>query len=270
MRSIFKGVITFGLVTIPVKLFSATEDHDLHASQVHAQDGGKIRYRRVCEACDGTVEMSDIAKMYETENGVAILTEDDLSTLPSSTDRQIEVLEFVEAGSIDPLMLDKPYYLSIDGKAAAKSYALLARTLSHADRVAIVRFAMRGRTNLAALQVVGKGEVLALHTLRWPDEVREPDFPELHNPPQISDAEIKMAEQLVASMAVEFNPDRYKDNYQEELRELVAARAMETSDDGTEEVSDLLAKLEQSAAALAPKPKRGRKAKVSMLAGAAS
>lgn len=272
MRAIFKASISFGLVNVPVKLYSAVEDHDIKAHQVHEHDGGQIRYKRVCEACSEAVESRDIAKQYATnEGGTVILTEDDLSTLHEGDNREVSVLEFVPAASINPLALDKSYLLEPDG--AVKAYALLTQVLASTDQVAIVRFSMRGKTHLAALRVVGKGNVMAVQTIKWSDEIREPDFPVLSKPVEVSDAELKVAGQLVGSMSKEvFNPDAYRDTYQDELRELIEAKAAEVSDDkdGTEEVSDLLAKLEKSAAALAPKAKRGRKPKVSMLAGATS
>lgn len=267
MRAIFKASIAFGLVNVPVKLYSATEEHDIKSHQVHEHDGGKIRYIRTCEACHTPVAAGDIAKQYQTEEGgTVILTEDDLATLHEDDNREVSVLEFVPASAINPLMLDKSYFLEPDG--AGKAYALLARTIGSTDRVAIVRFTMRSKTHLAALRVVGKRNVLAIQTLRWADELREPDFPTI-KPVEVSEAEVKAAGAIIDSMVGEtFNPDKYRDTYQDELRELIAAKAVETVDsgDGTEEVSELLAKLEAS---VAPK-KRGRKPKVSMLAGAAS
>lgn len=264
MRAIFKASISFGLVNVPVKLYSATEDHDITAHQVHTTDGGRIRYARVCEGCNNPVQSADIAKQYETDDGgTVVLTEDDLATLHEGDNREVTVLEFVPAGSINPLSLDRAYYLEPDG--AVKAYTLLTKTLASTEQVAIVRFSMRSKTHLAALRVVGKGDVLAIQTIRWADEVREPDFPVLSKPVEVSDAELQVAAQLVGSMAKEaFNPDSHQDVYREELRELIASKAVDAGD-GTEEVSDLLAKLEASAAAV--KPKRGRK---KVLAGVAS
>ena len=267
MRAIFKASISFGLVNVPVKLYSAIEEHDIKAHQVHAHDGGQIGYQRVCKTCQKAVESRDIVKQYQTdEGGTVTLSEDDLAGIGEANNREISVLEFVPASELDPLMFDKAYYLEPDG--AGKAYALLTQALGQTDRVAIVRFTMRSKTHLAALRVVGKGDVLAVQTLHWSDEIREPDFPSI-KPVEVSDAEMKVAGQLIESMAGErFVADKYRDTYQEELRELIADKAVETSEDGAEEVSDLLAKLTESAAALQPKPKRrGRKPKV--LAGVA-
>jgi DNA end-binding protein Ku len=254
MRAVHTGSISWGLVNIPIKMYSATEDHDIKAHQVHETDGGKIRYKRVCECCDQTVETRDIAKAYDTDEGTKILTEDDLATIGETKNREIEVLEFVPATEIDPMMLDKPYFANHDG--AAKAYTLLTKALNQSGRVAIVRLTMRSKTNLAVLRVVGKGDVLAIHTLRWADELREPDFPTTSV--DISDTELTMASQLVESMNAEtFNPDRYRDQYQSELRELLDSKtATDIGETVPGDVADLIAKL---SASVAPKPKRGRK-----------
>jgi DNA end-binding protein Ku len=258
MRSIWKGSISFGLVNVPVKVYSATEDHDIKFHQVHAKDNGRIRYKRVCEVCGEVVEYREIARAYESEDGqMVVITDDDIATLPEERSREIEVLEFVPAADLDPMMFDRSYFLEPDGKSS-KSYALLAKTLAETDRVAIVHFALRNKTRLAALRVkdFSKREVMVVHTLLWPDEIRDPDFPVLDKKVEIKPAELKMAGQVVESMADEFNPDRYHDTYQDQLRELVEAKleggeAFTAEEqpaelDETEDVSDLLAKLEAS------------------------
>lgn len=258
MRSIWKGSLAFGLVNVPVKVYSATEDHDVKFHQVHAKDNGRIRYKRVCEVCGEVVEYRDIAKAYESDNGqTVIITDDDLATLPEERSREIEVLEFVPASDVDPLMYDRSYYLEPDSKST-KSYVLLAKTLAETDRVAIVHFALRNKTRLAALRVkdFSKRDVMVIHTLLWPDEIRDPDFPVLDKEVEIKPAELKMAGQVVESMADDFNPDRYHDSYQQQLHELIEAKleggeAFTTEEepaelDATEDVSDLLARLEAS------------------------
>ena len=226
MRSIWKGSISFGLVNVPVKVYSATEDHDIKFHQVHAKDNGRIRYKRVCEVCGEVVEYRDIARAYESDDGqMVVITDDDIATLPEERSREIEVLEFVPASELDPMMYDRSYFLEPDGKST-KSYVLLAKTLAETDRVAIVHFALRNKTRLAALRVkdFSKREVMVIHTLLWPDEIRDPDFPVLDKKVEIKPAELKMAGQVVESMADEFNPDRYHDDYQEQLHELVQAK----------------------------------------------
>ena len=220
MRSIWKGSISFGLVNVPVKVYSATEDHDLKFHQVHAKDNGRIRYKRVCEVCGEVVEYRDIARAFESDDGhMVVITDEDISTLPEERSREIEVLEFVPASEIDPLMYDRSYYLEPDGKSS-KSYVLLAKTLAETDRVAIVHFALRNKTRLAALRVkdFSKRDVMVIQTLLWPDEVRDPDFPVLDKEVEIKPAELKMAGQVVESMTDDFHPERYEDTYQEQLR----------------------------------------------------
>ena len=258
MRSIWKGSIAFGLVNVPVKVYSATEDHDIKFHQVHAKDNGRIRYKRVCEVCGEVVEYRDIARAYDSDDGqTVIITDDDIASLPEERSREIDVLEFVPAGDIDPMMYDKSYFLEPDGKSS-KSYVLLAKTLMESDRVAIVNFALRNKTRLAALRVkdFSKRDVMMVHTLLWPDEIRDPDFPVLDKEVEVKPAELKMASQVVDSMTDDFNPDRYHDDYQEHLHELIQAKleggeAFTTEEDPqeldeTEDVSDLLAKLEAS------------------------
>ena len=258
MRSIWKGSIAFGLVNVPVKVYSATEDHDIRFHQVHAKDNGRIRYKRVCEVCGEVVEYRDIARAYDSDDGqTVIITDDDIASLPEERSREIDVLEFVPASDIDPMMYDKSYFLEPDGKSS-KSYVLLAKTLMESDRVAIVNFALRNKTRLAALRVkdFSKRDVMMVHTLLWPDEIRDPDFPVLDKEVEVKPAELKMASQVVDSMTDDFNPDRYHDDYQEHLHELIQAKleggeAFTTEEepqelDETEDVSDLLAKLEAS------------------------
>jgi DNA end-binding protein Ku len=258
MRSIWKGSVAFGLVNVPVKVYSATEDHDLKFHQVHGADNGRIRYQRVCEECGESVEYRDIAKANEGDGGqTVIITDEDIASLPEERSHEIEVLEFVAAGDLDPIMFDKSYYLEPDGKST-KSYVLLAKALSETDRVAIVHFALRSKTRLAALRVknFSKRNVMVIHTLLWPDEIRDPAFPSLDTDVEVRPAELKMAGQVVESMTDDFHPEQYTDTYQEQLQELVDAKlaggqAFATEDkpariDESDDVSDLLAKLEAS------------------------
>jgi DNA end-binding protein Ku len=258
MRSIWKGSVAFGLVNVPVKVYSATEDHDIKFHQVHAKDNGRIRYKRVCEICGEVVEYRDIARSYESEDGrTVVITDEDIATLPEERSREIDVLEFVPADQLDPLMYDKSYFLEPDSKSS-KSYVLLAETLAKTDRVAIVHFSLRNKTRLAALRVkdFGKREVMIVHTLLWPDEIRDPDFSVLDQKVEIKPAELKMAGQVVESMTEDFHPEKFTDTYREEMLQLVQAKIeggeaftpeeQPAELDEPEDVSDLLAKLEAS------------------------
>lgn len=258
MRAIWKGSIAFGLVNVPVKVYSATEDHDVTFHQVHAKDDGRLHYRRVCEVCGETVEFADIARAYQADDGrMVVVTDDDIASLPVERDHEIEVLEFVPAAELDPLLFDRSYFLE-PAATSTKSYVLLARTLAETDRVAIVHFALRNKTQLAALRVkeFGRRQVMVVHTLLWPDEIRDPDFAVLDAEVELKPAELTMAGQVVASMTDDFDPHRYHDTYTEQLRELVDAKldggeAFTAADrpadlDATGDVSDLLAKLAAS------------------------
>lgn len=221
MRSIWKGSISFGLVNVPVRVYSATESHDVSLHQVHADDGGRIRYQRRCEICGEVVAYEDIAKAYDDGENTVVLTPDDFATLPAETAKEIEVVEFVPAKQIDPIRLDKAYFLEPD-KTAIKPYTLLRRALEDTDRSAVVRFALRQKTRLAVLRV--RDKTLLLQTMLWDDEIRAAEFDVLDQVPRISAKERDMAAQLVDSLAADFDPSQFTDDYQEQLRTLVEAK----------------------------------------------
>ncbi len=255
MRSIWKGAISFGLVSVPVKVYSATESHDVSLHQVHNKDGGRIRYQRKCEVCGEVVEYSDIDKAFDNGEQTVVLTEKDLASLPAERNHEIEVVEFVPAEQIDLLRLDRSYYLEPDEKTL-KQYTLLRRALEDSDRTAVVRFALRQKTRLAALRV--RGDVLLLQTLLWDDEVRKPAFDVLKTAPRITQKERDMAAQLVDSLAGDFDSSAFTDEYPEQLRTLVEAKleqgdALDTgatfgqTEDGDEaDVVDLMEALKRS------------------------
>jgi DNA end-binding protein Ku len=223
MRSIWKGAVSFGLVSIGVKLYSATEDHDIRFNQVHAADGGRIRYKRVCSIDGEEVEYADIAKGYELPDGnVVILTDEDFDELPLSSRREIEVVEFVDQDEIDPIHFEKTYYLEPDGPAT-RPYVLLRDALENAGQVAITKIAIRQRESLAALRV--RDGVLVLHTMRWPDEIRTPDFGFLDEDISVRPQELQMAEALIASMRGEFDPSEFTDDYRDAMEQLLEAKA---------------------------------------------
>ncbi|MGC4964345.1 Ku protein [Gordonia sp. DT101] len=254
MRSIWKGDLSFGLVNVPVKVYSATESHDRKSYQVDSKDGTRIRYRRVREGTDTEVDYSDIANAYETDSGeTVILTKEDLGMLPVQKSPEISILEFVPIDQVDPIYFDKPYYLEPASKSP-KAYALLAQALQKTDRLAIANFTLRNRTRLAALRVVDG--VMTLQTLLWPDEVRAADFDFLGDEPEIRPQELEMAASLIETMAKDFDPAEFEDTYQVELSKLVEAKSEgaeafpeseeESSADEDSEVADLLAALRAS------------------------
>jgi len=285
MRSIWKGAITFGLVNVPVKVYSATEDHDIALHQVHDKDGGRIKYQRRCEVCGRIVEYQHIGKAYDDGDKTVILTDDDLKSLPEERSRDIDVVEFVPSDQLDPIMFERSYYLEPDGKSV-KAYELLRRTLQATDRTAIVQFALRQKTRLGALRV--RGGVLVLQSLLWNDEVRTAEFPALQEPAAVSAKELDMAAALVESFASDFSPQDFSDEYQEQLRQLIEAKleqgdAVDTEatfgrvaageGEGAGEVLDLMEALRRSversrgpgktAAGTAPTPRRAGRARSS-------
>jgi DNA end-binding protein Ku len=252
MRAIWKGAVSFGLVSIPVKLFSATEEHDIRFHQVHREDGGRIKYKRTCSVDGKEVSYDQIAKGLELDNGeTVILTDDDFAQLPLKTSREIDVLEFVPDSQVDPVMYAKTYYLEPEGKAT-KPYVLLREALKSTDRVAIVKVALRQRESLAALRV--RDDVIVLQMLLWPDEVRQPDFGFLDDSVELRPQELQMASSLVESMAGDFDPDEFHDDYREALQSLIEAKegraeTVETPGEKTErtgQVVDLMSALRAS------------------------
>lgn len=249
MRAIWKGAVSFGLVSVPVKLYSATESHDVSFRQVHAKDGGRIKYQRVCSLDGEEVAYADIAKGYETEDGeMVILTDDDMAELPSTSSREISVEKFVPSEQIDPMLFEKSYYLEPE-KSGAKPYALLRQALLDADRMAVVTVALRQRTTVGVLRV--KDDVIVLQTMMWPDEIRTPDFS--IDAGDVKPTEVKMANMLVETLAGDFDPAEFEDDYAEAVEALVKAKIeggevkrTETSTKSSGEVVDLLAALQRS------------------------
>ncbi len=252
MRAIWKGAVSFGLVSVPVKLYAATESHDISFRQVHAKDGGRIKYQRVCSIDGEEVPYADIAKGYETDDGqMVILDDDDLADLPASSSREISVEKFVPSEQIDPMLLEKSYYLEPD-KAAAKPYALLREALKEADRMAVVTVSLRTRMTTAVLRV--RDDVIVMQTMMWPDEIRKPDFATLDaTDGAAKPAELKMAKLLVDTLAGDYDADDYEDDYRSAVEALVQAkleggevkRAPEAKE-ASGEVVDLLAALQRS------------------------
>lgn len=232
MRAIWKGAIAFGLVNVPVKVYSATEDHDISLHQVHNADGGRIRYQRRCEVCSQVIDYSDIEKAFEEDGRTVVLSKDELKAIPAENSHEIDVVQFVPSEQLEPMMFEKSYYLEPDSKSP-KAYVLLRRALEDTDRVAIVQFALREKTRLGALRI--KDDVLVLQSLLWPDEVREANFPSLEADVRISAQERDMSAALVESMAADFDPASFTDDYQVQLRQLIEAKLEQGESLDTEE-----------------------------------
>ena len=255
MRAIWKGAISFGLVSIPVKLYTAIEERDISFHQVHREDGGRIRYRRVCSVDGEEVAFADIAKGYELPGGeMVVLTDEDFADLPLSTSRTVDVLSFVPLDQVDPIYFARSYYLEPE-KTASKPYVLLRDALERSGMVALVKVAIRTKESLATLRV--RDGVLVLETMVWPDEVRAPEFAFLDDGVTLRPEELSMAESLIESMAGDFDPTQYHDDYREALQQVVEAKIegreiVEPPTEAAAETSpavDLMAALRASVAA---------------------
>ncbi|MFJ2263411.1 Ku protein [Streptomyces sp. NPDC087844] len=223
MRSIWNGAISFGLVSIPIKLVNATENHSISFRQIHTEDGGRIRYRKVCEVEEREVTSSEIGKAYEDADGTMIpITDEDLASLPIPTARTIEIVAFVPADRIDPLQMDTAYYLSANGVPAAKPYTLLREALKRSHKVAIAKFALRGRERLGMLRVVD--DVIAMHGLLWPDEIRAPENVAPDAEVTVRDKELDLADALMDTLG-EVDLAELHDDYREAVEEMIAAKA---------------------------------------------
>ena len=251
MRAIWKGAVSFGLVNVPVRLYSATENHDVQFRQVHREDGGRIKYKRTCSIDGEEVSYDDIAKGYETEDGdMVVLTDDDFADLPNRSSKEIGVTKFVPADQIDPMWLDKSYYLEPD-KSATKPYILLRDALVKEQRMAICTVSIRTRMTMAVLRV--RDGVIVMQTMLWPDEIRAADFATVTEDDKATKQEMDMAKMLIDQLAGDYDPDEYEDDYALAVKDLVRAKveggevrvsAAEPEESG--EVVDLLAALARS------------------------
>ncbi|MEU9352694.1 Ku protein [Streptomyces griseoloalbus] len=250
VRSIWNGAISFGLVSIPIKLVNATESHSISFRQIHTEDGGRIRYRKFCELEDREVTGQEIGKGYEDADGTIIpISDEDLSRLPIPTARTIEIVAFVPGDRIDPLQMDAAYYLAAGGAPAAKPYTLLREALKRSNKVAIAKFALRGRERLGMLRVVG--DAIAMHGLLWPDEVRAPEGVAPDTGVTVRDKELDLADALMDTLG-EVDLEDLHDEYREAVEEVIAAKAAgEAPPEAPEperagKVLDLMAALENS------------------------
>ncbi|MGA5424962.1 Ku protein [Streptomyces lavendulocolor] len=221
-RPVWSGAISFGLVTIPIKVLPATESHNISFHQVHEKDGGRIRYQKVCTLDDKVLDQSEIGRGYEiAKDKVIPITDAELDAMPLPTAKAIEIVAFVPASSIDPIRIGDSYYLAADGQVAAKPYKLLREALGRSARVAIAKFAWHNRERLGLLQVL-EGDVIALHAMRWPDEIR--DAAAVAPPAtDIDDSEVDGAVALIDAMTTE-DLTQFRDEYRTALEELISAK----------------------------------------------
>jgi DNA end-binding protein Ku len=264
-RTIWSGAISFGLVTVPINVVSATEDHSIKFHQYHLEDMGRVRYKKVCEVEDREVHQSEIGKGYElTKTQVIPITDEDLSNLPLPTAKAIEIVAFVPLESVDPIRIGEGYYLQPREQVAAKPYKLLVQALGRSSKVAVAKYAWSGRERLGLLRV--KDDVLVLHSMRWPDEIRDPA--ELLPPPvELSDDEIDTALQLMDSLTVdELEGEEFRDRYTEAIAQVIEAKREDREPPAAPEpeqpaqIVDLMAALQESVSKA--KASRGEDAEV--------
>lgn len=265
-RTMWKGAISFGLVSIPVRVFPATEEKTVRFNQLHDEDGGRIRMKRVCSACGEVVDFAHIVKGYEVEKDEYVLmTDEDFDAVPVKSSRAIDIVQFVQLDEIDPMYFKKSYYL-VPEETGIKAYALLREALADQGKVGVAKVSFRDKEHLATLRF--RDEAFVLETMYWPDEIRANDFEELDTQVEVRDQEVQMARSLIESLSEEWDPLLFTDDYREALLKIVEAKAEGHTFEVAEEeapakVLDLMAALKASVAAVkeaapaGPKPKAG-------------
>lgn len=222
MRPLWKGAITFGLISIPVRLYSAVQEKSLKFHLMHEEDGGRIKQERVCSKCGKKLSWDDLVRGYEySKDHYVTFTDDELEALDVDSIRAIDVVAFVPLEDIDPIYFNKTYYVAPE-QAGLKAYRLLADALEAEGQVGVAKVALREKEHLATVRL--KDDVFVLETMHWPDEIRAPEFEELTKKVKIQDSEVKMARQLIQQLASEFNPEEFADEYRAKLEELVQAK----------------------------------------------
>lgn len=250
-RSTWDGAISFGLIVIPVKLYSATQQQDVPLHQVHGADGGRIRYKRVCEICGQEIPYDQIERGYTAPDGrQAILTKEDMEQLPLASSKTVDIVQFVDEKEIDPVYFEKTYLIEA-GKVGVKPYVLLRDALARTGKAGVVKVALRSRESLGLIRP--RGDLLVLDTMLWPDEVRDSEFAEPPRDVKATDAEVGMAEMFIEQMSGEWQPDEFTDQYRIALEELVEAKLSgvelpeaEPAEEAGGQVVDLMAALRAS------------------------
>ncbi|QLH19388.1 Ku protein [Streptomyces sp. Rer75] len=249
-RPVWSGAVSFGLVTIPIKVLPATEDHSISFRQIHTTDGGRIRYRKVCEIEDRVLDQDEIGRAYEeSKDQLVPITDEELDDLPLPTAKAIDVQAFVPAELLDPIRFGRPYYLQGDGAVAAKPYTLLREALQRNDKVAVAKFSWHNRERLGALRVVG--DALVLQALHWEDEIRSSEGL-APTGVELSDAEVDEAMELMEIIGPT-DISQYRDTYREAVEAVIEAKAagqeppeMEVPAEPTGRVVDLMSALQDS------------------------
>ncbi len=256
-RSMWKGAISFGLVTIPVSVYPATEEKTLRFNQLHDEDGGRIRMKRTCSVDGEEITFDHIVKGYEYEKDrYVVLTEDDFDKVPVESSRAIDIVQFVDLEEIDPIMYKKTYYL-IPEETGAKAYALLRQAMTQVNKVGVAKVSFRDKEHLAALRF--KDDAFVLETMYWPDEIREADFGGVDVDVKVRDQELDMAKMLIDNLTADWHPEEFTDEYREALLKIVEAKIAGEEIEMVEaqptaKVVDLMAALKASVDAAKKKP----------------
>lgn len=250
MRALWKGAVSFGLVYVPVKMYSATENKDVRFNYLHEKCKKPVQYRRYCPYCDVEVSPEELVKGYQYEKGkYVIIKDEELDNLPGEGTKSIDIMDFVDLSGIDPVYFERSYYLT-PGDGGEKVYELLKRAMSDTGKVAIARVIIRSKESLAALRVTG--DVVVMSTMHYPDEVRDAgQLQELNYKVNLHDNEVKMAVNLIESLSGDFNPEKYINKYRETLMEVIQAKiageAVEVPErPETDKVVDLMSALKAS------------------------
>jgi DNA end-binding protein Ku len=269
-RTMWKGAISFGLVSIPIRVFPATEEKTLRFNQLHDKDGGRIKYQRVCSVDGEEVPFEHIVKGYEYEKDHYVMLDDeDFDAVPVASSRAIDIVQFVDLTEIDPIYYKKTYYL-VPEETGVKAYTLLREAMSDSSKVGIAKVSFRDKEHLAALRF--KDEVFVLETMYWPDEIRETEFEELLQPVKLRPQEVQMAQALIENLTEDWQPEQFKDEYREALmgivekkaagEEIVVAEPQEEA-----KVVDLMEALKASVDAAKKKPAKAASSKKSAASG---
>ena len=249
MKTIWRGAISFGLVSIPVRVYTATEEKTLRFNQLHEPDHGRIRYKRWCVKEEKEVPYDEIVRGYEYEKDrYVLITDEDLESVPVESSRAIDIQQFVDASEIDPIYYKKTYYLGPE-EAGVKAYHLLRRALREGEKVGIAKVSFRDKEHLASIRLMD--EVLVMDTMFWPDEIREAAIEGLDKDVSVRDQEVQMAQALIENLTDDWEPGRYRDDYREALMEIVEKKVAGEEIEVIEapepaKVTDLMEALKQS------------------------
>ncbi|WP_274555525.1 Ku protein [Streptomyces spiramyceticus] len=266
-RPVWSGALTFGLVTLPVQMFTATESHTVHFHQLQRGTSDRVRNKRVNERTGDEVPLDEIVKGFDAGDEYVVVEPGELEDIAPGRSKALEITGFVDLEQVEPIFFDKTYYLGPKGKEYAKVYALMEKAMAHTGKAGIATFVMRNHQYLVAVKA--EAGLLTLHTLHWADEIRDPrkEIGDLPAEAAVTDRELKMAEQLVETLSIDWKPEEFHDTFQEQVAKLIEAKRTGETVEKAEppaastNVVDLMEALRASVdRAKSPKDRRGQKA----------